>query len=201
MLPNPPPTPPNSSTRSTVFPDAGFVYGRSGGYMGTFYNDKYANEHNSNPYFPFQSKGEWELASFLSGSGLSMKHIDEFLSLSIVRICFYQIYPGVLITAQISSLGLSFRCARTLRGQIELLPGGPPWKSTTVSLPGYSTKDPLTLFYRDPFESIESILKNPLFSNQIQYAPRVEYDEIGRRRYGEWVTSDGVWDAQVHFWT
>lgn len=78
------PIPDPPSTHPKVFPDAGSVYGRGDGYMGTFYGDTYANERTSNPYFPFQSKGDWEIASFLSSSGLSMKRIDEFLSLSLV---------------------------------------------------------------------------------------------------------------------
>lgn len=83
MSPGPPPTPPNPPpSHSVEFPDAGFVYGRGDGFMGTFYNEAHAEERASNIYFPFQSKGEWEIASFLSSSGLSMKRIDEFLSLS-----------------------------------------------------------------------------------------------------------------------
>ena len=36
------------------------------------------------------------------------------------------------------------------------------------------------LYYRDPLECIESILKNPLFSKHIQYIPRAEYDSNGK---------------------
>ena len=53
------------------------------------------------------------------------------------------------------------------------------------------------LYYRDPLECIEFILKNLLFSNHIQYAPRLEYNSNGKRRYNEWVTSDGAWEMQV----
>jgi len=49
----------------------------------------------------------------------------------------------------------------------------------------------------DPLECIESTLKNPLFSGQIQYVPRMEHDSNGKRRYNEWMTSDGAWDMQV----
>jgi hypothetical protein len=66
------------------FPDAGVAYNRTEGFMGTFHNDTHAEERASNIYFPFQSKGEWEIASFLSSSGLSMKRIDEFLSMNVV---------------------------------------------------------------------------------------------------------------------
>ena len=62
----------------------GFVCSHGDGFMGTFYNNTHAEERASNIYFPFQSKGEWEIASFLSSSGLSMKRIDDFLSLSMV---------------------------------------------------------------------------------------------------------------------
>ena len=84
-LPHTPLTPDNPTSHSTTFPDAGFVYGRGDGYMGTFQEDTHAAERSSNLYYLFQSKGEWEVASFLSQSGLSMKRIDEFLSLSLVR--------------------------------------------------------------------------------------------------------------------
>ena len=86
--PNAPPDIPSMShnfPHSTVFPGAAHIYGHGDGYMGTFHNDTHSGEREVNPYYPFQSKGEWEIASFLSQSGLSMKHIDEFLSLSLVR--------------------------------------------------------------------------------------------------------------------
>ena len=80
-----PPMPPTTSSSSVPFPDASHIYGHGDGYLGSFFNDKYSHERASNPYYPFQSKGEWEIASFLSRSGLSMKRVDEFLSLSLVR--------------------------------------------------------------------------------------------------------------------
>ena len=38
---------------------------------------------------------------------------------------------------------------------------------------------------------------NPLFSGKISYTPRMEYNSDGKHQYGEWITSDGAWDAQV----
>ena len=83
-IPHTPSTPSDLPPQSLVFPDAGYVYSRSNGFMGWFHNNMQAAERTSNQYYPFQSKGEWELASFLSQSGLSMKCIDEFLSLNLV---------------------------------------------------------------------------------------------------------------------
>ena len=46
--------------------------------MGWFHSDEDAEARATNPYHPFLSRGEWELAEFLSCSGLSMKLIDNF---------------------------------------------------------------------------------------------------------------------------
>lgn len=64
-------------------------------------------------------------------------------------------------------------------------------------MPGYTTKDPLVLYYRDPIECIEFLMKNPLFSGRIHYQPRQDFDRSGNRVYSEWITSDGAWDLQV----
>ena len=104
---------------------------------------------------------------------------------------------GVLTWVQITGLGLSFHCAQTLRGRIKLLPSGPAWNSTIVSIPGYKTKDPLVLYHRNPMECIEFLLKNPLFSGKIEYQPRQDFNPAGSRVYSEWITSDGAWDLQV----
>ena len=59
--------------------------------MDNFYTDKFAEERTKNPYYPFASRAEWELASFLSRANLSMKFVDEFLSLELACIlyCFH----------------------------------------------------------------------------------------------------------------
>ena len=110
-LPHSRPTLSNPPPYSTIFPDAGCVYGHGDGFMGWFYGDTHAAEQVSNLYYPFQSKGEWELALFLSQSGLSMKCIDEFLSLSLVR--QYLSDPLTrnlsILTLTTRSLNLAFR--------------------------------------------------------------------------------------------
>lgn len=73
-----------TSGSSDYFPDAGHVYDSGPGFLGWFHDDEDAAARAANPYHPFLSKGEWELAEFLSCSGLSMKLIDKFLSLSYV---------------------------------------------------------------------------------------------------------------------
>jgi len=102
---NPPPAPvpghtpaslvKDSDGRSVEFPFAGRVFDRSGGFIDTFHMDKFSEERTQNPFYPFSSKGEWELASFLSRSGLSIRFIDEFLSLDLVNeIIPRRVYPA-----------------------------------------------------------------------------------------------------------
>ena len=68
-----------------------------------------------------------------------------------------------------------------------------------ITIPNYTTKTPLVLYYRDPLECVELILTNPLFAGKIHYCPRMEYDSNGKWRYNEWITSDGAWDSQVRY--
>jgi len=64
-------------------------------------------------------------------------------------------------------------------------------------MPGYTTKDPLVLYYRDPIASIDFLLKNPLFAEHIQFTPRQDFNHSGNRVYSDWITSNGAWDLQV----
>jgi len=78
--------PGDSGGTSIEFPFAGRVFGHSDGFMGAFHTDEFSEERGQNPFYPFSSKGEFQLASFLSRSGLSMRFINEFLSLDLVGV-------------------------------------------------------------------------------------------------------------------
>lgn len=72
------------------------VLGSGPGFMEQFDRDPNAEKRNGNLYYPFLSKEEWSLASWLSCSGLSMRAIDDFLALPIVSLWIYAI-PTLLI--------------------------------------------------------------------------------------------------------
>ena len=80
---SPSPTPPASS--HVNFTGAGKTYGQGLTFLDRFNEDEYASFRTMNMYYPFSSKAEWELASFLLSSGLSMQRVDEFLKLKLVR--------------------------------------------------------------------------------------------------------------------
>ena len=59
-------------------------FGSGTTFMDEFNSDTHQSERIDNPYYPFVSKFEWELASFLLFSDLSMALIMMFLSLHLV---------------------------------------------------------------------------------------------------------------------
>jgi len=68
------------------FPGATQTYNGGSTFIDKFDTDEFSNQRTSNIYYPFASRGDWKLGSWLLHSGLSMGAIDAFLSLSLV--CF-----------------------------------------------------------------------------------------------------------------
>ena len=60
-------------------------YGAGTTFMDEFDSDAHGSERVNNLYYPFKSREEWELASFLLHSDLSMASITKFLSLNLVH--------------------------------------------------------------------------------------------------------------------
>lgn len=78
-----------SEARSTSvfvekYPGAARICGQGTTFMDVFDLDGNAHYRQTFPYYPFTSRDEWEMASFLLRSDLSMAVIDEFLKLKMV---------------------------------------------------------------------------------------------------------------------
>ena len=71
------------------YPRAAKVEGQAKTFMDIFHDDEHASKRANNLYYPFASAKEWEVASFLLKSGLSMANIDEFLRLELVSYIFW----------------------------------------------------------------------------------------------------------------
>ena len=71
-----------------MFPGAGRTYGTGQTFMNLFDADQYAHYRTHNVYYPFASKDEWQLASWLLQLNLSMPAIDEFLHLDLVSLIY-----------------------------------------------------------------------------------------------------------------
>ena len=80
------------------------IYGCGQTFMDKFDADEFSCHRNSLPYYPFASQDEWELASFLLWSDLSMSMLDEFFKLSMVStFC----HTDILLNFSRSSLQVS----------------------------------------------------------------------------------------------
>jgi hypothetical protein len=78
------PLPSHPRVQRIEFPGAAKVYGQTKTFMDRFNDDQYSGFRTTNIYYPFAGKTEWDLASFLLSSGLSMGKIDDFLRLKMV---------------------------------------------------------------------------------------------------------------------
>ena len=74
-------------------PNIPSVYPGGTTFMDQFFADEYSRFRQENLYYPFASETDWQLASWLLRSRLSMAAIDTFLSLELVRLfVFYFIF-------------------------------------------------------------------------------------------------------------
>jgi len=69
-----------------LHPSTPFIFGVGPGFMDMFGADCNAEKQRGNLYYPFSSKEEWGLALWLLCSGLSMRAINDFLTLPIVSL-------------------------------------------------------------------------------------------------------------------
>ena len=102
-------------------------------------------------------------------------------------------------SVQIKRRPLSFFSAREMRVRIENLPSPPRWKEVEVSIEGGTTRDPLTLYYRDGLECFKFLFGDPLFQDHMEYVPRREFTagEKPERLFNEIMTGDRAWALQV----
>ncbi|KAJ6571013.1 hypothetical protein DFH09DRAFT_1246876 [Mycena vulgaris] len=145
-----------------------------------FHNDQHADKRAQNLYYPFATEEEWELVSWLTRANLSMAATNEFLKLRLVK-----------------KLSLSFSTSKDLRSRVEILPQGPQWQSKRWETV-FPVKRPLTLFYRDPVQLLQSLLQNPLVQDYIHYTPFRLYTTAARtmRVYTEWLSGNVAWEMQ-----
>src|ERR1700692_2501027 len=59
---------------------------------------------------------------------------------------------------------LSFTSPQDLQNRVECLPDVPRWSHQTIILPGFWTKDPMTLYWRDSLEVVKYLFANPVFA-------------------------------------
>ncbi|KAG6906603.1 hypothetical protein DXG01_012984 [Tephrocybe rancida] len=144
--------------------------------------DKYAHHRNNgNPHYPFASQTEWELVQWMNDASLTQQQIDAFLRLSYVK-----------------QNPISIKSARDMRARIEALPTVPKWQHQTFTYPGYKTKDPITIFWRNPLDVVKDLYANPIFTPCLEHNPYRLYPSPTStdRMYTEFMSGDFAWDYQ-----
>lgn len=189
------------------YPGAAEITDEAGeSFQGKISSDEHAEKRADNIYYPFATSAEWQLASFLSQSSLSVAETDEFLRLELVRMPVISNKHDILyLIHQVKNIGLSFKTTKDLRSRFEILPKVPQWIAVPWPSPGgFPVKKPLTLFYRDTLECLQLLLQNPLLQDYIHYTPFKLYTtaEKTMRVFTGWLSSDDAWDKQVSsfFW-
>ena len=79
-----------------------------------------------------------------------------------------------------------------------MLPAGPPWMCKHIHTV-YPTKNKIHLYYRDAVECLQSLMRNPLLKDFIEFTPRRLYTSAEKvaRVYTEWLSGDAAWSMQV----
>jgi hypothetical protein len=77
----------NESKYREEYVGASQEFGTGLTFMDGFDLDEFSDHRRKNLYYPFATKGDWEMASFLLRSGLSMAKIDDLLKLQLVSAC------------------------------------------------------------------------------------------------------------------
>lgn len=181
------------------YPGASEIFGQGETLLDHFYNDGYSHLRDQFPYYPFASHSEWELASFLLRSDLSMSALDDFFKLSMVSSTYSVVSPiWSNQNQQIQRLSLSFSSAKDLRSRAELLPSGPKWKCKTWNT-RYPTKHAVELLYRDPLECLQSLLQSPFVKDFLKFTPFRLFKTAERtvRIFTEWLSGETAWLMQV----
>jgi len=77
-------SPSNSPFSAEFYPGASTIFGSGSTFMDNFNEDRFSKERQTHLYYPFSSKDEWQMASFLLRSGLSKAAMDRFFKLELV---------------------------------------------------------------------------------------------------------------------
>ena len=180
------------------YPGAACTTGKGPTFMELFDVDQFATKRTKNLYYPFASSGEWEVATFLVKSSLSMRAIDKFLKLQLVSIFRFAKSLSHFLPLQVKGVHLSFATAKDLYSRIEILPPGPKWMCKPIETP-IPTKSRVDLFYRDPVECLQALMQNPLLKDHISFSPFQLYESAAKvtRTYTEWLSGNMAWYMQV----
>lgn len=84
-----------------------------------------------------------------------------------------------------------------LRDYVETLPEVPVWNLHEFEVPGFSTKEPIVLYYRDGLRVVEHLFANPVFAGCMDFTPYKLYDDENKPVIGEFMSGQYAWNYMV----
>lgn len=93
--------------------------------------------------------------------------------------------------------GLSYSTAAAANKRISHFPSGPQWKVETLTIDGYSTMEPMILYYRDAASCVEYLFNYPLFADRMNLVPVKHFTKDHKQVVTEPVSGRQAWQTQV----
>lgn len=164
------------------------------------------------PWSPFSDEDEWELAQFLIKE-VSQTAADKFLKLRIVSRGLFRTHGQIAAKLTEPSMcqtkertQLSYSSSYKLLKKIDSLAVRLEWKCEVIKVTGNvigadgkPEVENVELWCRDPIQSVQELIGNPMFREHLSYTPqKVFTTESGTTRiYDEAWTGDWWWTMQV----
>jgi len=137
------------------------------------------NAMTDDPWSPFSSENDFNLASWLVWSKVAKSQIDVYFAEGLG-----------------STDSRSFRSAYTLRQHLDILDRFREylvWAVASIDDGRHAT----TFNYQNMIDCVRYLIREVVYSSDMVYAPIREYDSSGERLYSEMHTVDWWWDMQV----
>jgi len=151
-----------------------------------------------NPYSPFSSRMDWEIAQWAKLRGPSSTAFSDLLSIRGVCDLFEATDLDVTdLRLQVSErLDLSYKNSRELNVIIDKqLPGRPTFRREQIIVAG----EAFDIYHRDVLECIKALYGDPDFADYLVFAPERHYtdDDETVRLYSDMHTGKWWWNTQV----
>ncbi len=157
---------------------------------------------STNPYAPFTSRIDWEVAQWAKLRGSGSTAFSDLLAIE--EVCPSALWVDVILSTHVYSpykvaerLSLSYKNSRELNNIIDtkLPPGRPPFQRHEIIVAG----EAFEVFYRDILQCIEALFGDPEFAPILLLVPERHYadSEHTVRVYFDMNTGKWWWSTQV----
>jgi len=142
----------------------------------------------NDPYYPFANEKEFNFAEVAMTKGLAGSVIEALLKGD----CGLK-----------DDLKYSLKSNYHLQKKIDQMEDGlgvDSWEKSRLENITWNEQHagvPIEFWYRDIIERVKWLLRQPAYAEHLLYAPQQQFDEHGRRVYGEMHTADWWWEWQL----